>query len=140
MAGSRIILTDVEQFEIDSMVMTRGLTDKMGEQNDHPGHWLLDIKLTFLFILRLDFNYSIYHLPILIPNLLIPLSFKFIASFSRYYMHVRICIYMLILSYNLLSPYNVILFIIHYTIIGLLCQRLYIIHLSSLTISYYWKV
>lgn len=38
MAGSRIILTDVEQFEIDSMVMTRGLTDKMGEQNDHSGH------------------------------------------------------------------------------------------------------
>lgn len=38
MAGSRIILTDVEQYEIDAMVLPRGLTDKMGEQKDHPGH------------------------------------------------------------------------------------------------------
>lgn len=38
MAGSRIPLTDVEQDEIHSLVLPRGLTDKMGEQNDHPGH------------------------------------------------------------------------------------------------------
>lgn len=49
------MLTDDEQFEIDSMVMPRGFTDKMREQNDHPSHWLLDIKLTFLFIFETGF-------------------------------------------------------------------------------------
>lgn len=31
---------DMEGFEVDFMVMPRGLAERMGEQNDHTDHWL----------------------------------------------------------------------------------------------------